>query len=197
MHSLKFIRKYMRIARAVALDNDACYSRQLGCIIVDHLHHIKGLGYNGPSRGTPHTTEESYLREYFWETITDDAKESLRLGYDCTMDETLDRFVEQYADCKTCPRKLLGYKSGEHNHLCSCLHAEQNAIARAGTDLTDCAIYCWTPVPCVSCMGMVINAGIREVHCLDEIYDKRSLFLLKTADVKRSLKLVTHNADEF
>ena len=50
------------------------------------------------------------------------------------------------------------------------VHAEQNAIgyaARNGIDTEGCIIYC-TQTPCISCAKLVVAAGIKEFHYIDE-----------------------------
>ena len=65
--SEKFIKKYMRMANHVADNNNACYSRKLGVVLVkvypDGSSHDVGTGYNGPPRRTPHCDTKEYLEE--------------------------------------------------------------------------------------------------------------------------------------
>ena len=56
-------------------------------------------------------------------------------------------------------------KSLEESHLCRGTHAEQNAIIQAayhGTSTVNSTIYT-THFPCMSCVKILINAGIREI----------------------------------
>lgn len=67
---------------------------------------------------------------------------------------------------EVCPRKLLGFKSGEGLHLCPAAHAERNAIVNAascgiGTEGT--TLYINTNIPCLECAKSIINSGISEV----------------------------------
>jgi dCMP deaminase len=75
-------------------------------------------------------------------------------------------------------RKTRGDLSG-----CPAVHSEVNAIAQAaksGARTQGCTLYCYCGVPCKTCLGIIINAGIEEVVCLPEItgvglfYDKVS-----------------------
>lgn len=43
------------------------------------------------------------------------------------------------------------------------VHGEANAILFARGDLTDCTIYVWPLPPCASCMGLIIQSGIKRV----------------------------------
>ena len=66
-----------------------------------------------------------------------------------------------------CPRKLLGYKSGEGLHLCLASHAEQSLIAQAarlGISLKDCSVFIFASIyPCTVCTGLMINTGIKDI----------------------------------
>lgn len=68
---------------------------------------------------------------------------------------------------KECPRKVLGYKSGEGLHMCLASHAEMSLVAQAarlGISLTNSKVYIYAGVyPCSTCTGIMINAGINEV----------------------------------
>lgn len=68
---------------------------------------------------------------------------------------------------KECPRRALGYKSGEGLHVCSCAHAEQNAIAfaaRKGIPLEGTALIQDAEVwPRIQCATVIMHAGIEAV----------------------------------
>ena len=64
-----------------------------------------------------------------------------------------------------CLRQELNVPSGEKHELCRGTHAEQNAIAQAaakGISTEGSTIYCNT-FPCIICLKLLINAGIKEV----------------------------------
>jgi len=64
-----------------------------------------------------------------------------------------------------CLREKLNVPSGERHELCRGLHAEQNVIIQAavfGTSIRDSTLYC-TNTPCVVCVKMLINAGVKEI----------------------------------
>ena len=64
-----------------------------------------------------------------------------------------------------CLRENMVIPSGERHELCRGLHAEQNAIIQAavfGVSIKDSILYC-TNTPCVVCVKMLINAGVKEI----------------------------------
>ncbi|KYK30292.1 MAG: cytidine deaminase [Thermoplasmatales archaeon SG8-52-3] len=64
-----------------------------------------------------------------------------------------------------CLRENMDIPSGERHELCRGLHAEQNAIIQAavfGVSIKDSILYC-TNTPCVVCVKMLINAGVKEI----------------------------------
>ena len=87
-----------------------------------------------------------------------------------------------------CPRKRLGYKSGEAIHLCPATHGESNAIVRAGKHgiaIDGATMYCYCTLPCKACAGQIINSGIKKVVCLSgEHYDTLAELLFKQANVE-------------
>lgn len=64
-----------------------------------------------------------------------------------------------------CLRKEMNIPSGERHELCRGLHAEQNAIIQAawhGVKIEGSTMYC-VYQPCIICVKMMINAGIKEL----------------------------------
>lgn len=85
-----------------------------------------------------------------------------------------------------CPRRVLGFKSGEGREYCPAIHAEVNAIinaARIGTSTVGTTMYAYCCLPCINCMGSIINAGITRLVCFDEIYDQMSVRLLAESGI--------------
>jgi dCMP deaminase len=65
-----------------------------------------------------------------------------------------------------CPRRKMGYASGEGLEHCPAVHAESNAIidaARKGASTINSTLYMNCIIPCKDCMAKLINAGIRTV----------------------------------
>jgi len=86
--------------------------------------------------------------------------------------EPVDIKDESFAG-KGCPRRALGYKSGQGLHICPAAHAERNVLinaARYGTRLHCCALYTTSPTPCRECAKDIVNAGIFVVYCNDAEY---------------------------
>ena len=95
------------------------------------------------------------------------------------------------AGCKHCNeigciRQKLGSPSGTDVELCRGAHAEMNAIcqaARFGICLDKSIIYSST-YPCVWCMKMIINSGIRKVYYIEDYPDTLSKQLANEAGIE-------------
>jgi len=85
-----------------------------------------------------------------------------------------------------CLREKLKIPSGERHELCRGLHAEQNAFLQAalhGVSVEAGKIYA-TNQPCIICVKMLINAGIKEIVIADRYPDKIARDFLKEARIK-------------
>ncbi len=95
---------------------------------------------------------------------------------------------------ETCPRRLLGFKSGEGLVNCPAVHAEVNAVtnaARVGASTINSTIYMNCILPCKDCMAVLINAGIRSI-VVDEVtpYHELSMDMISQCKIKvRKFKL--------
>jgi dCMP deaminase len=70
----------------------------------------------------------------------------------------------KHCTSEICVRKNL--KSGENPELCRGIHAEANCIIQAaihGTSIKGDTILYSTTFPCMSCLKLLINAGIKKV----------------------------------
>jgi len=93
--------------------------------------------------------------------------------------------------CQTqayCPRAKLGFKSGQAIELCPAQHAERNAISNAaknGISTAGASLYCNCGLPCKDCAGALINAGIKEVVCMqnEPAYDSMAAHLFTDANI--------------
>jgi len=170
----------MRLARQIATDDNPCLSRQVGVVVVDpSTNGIVGAGYNGPPEGTPHCNDVKFLENFFWPQLT--AKEKMEVHdtmrdspwwWNRPSDTSHKREVCAYiANCNACPRNVLGYSSGKRSELCSCQHAERNALNKLSIPAKGLVMFCWCGVPCIQCTGSIINAGIKELYCLKQIED--------------------------
>lgn len=159
---------YFKIAQAVA-QGSKCLSRRIGAVIVLN-DAIVSTGYNGPPSGTPHCNER----------ISSEC-ESLQYGR-----------VGLRSDI--CPRRQLGFSSGQGLHLCPAAHAETNAIAnaaRSGTSLFGSTMYLTCEIPCSRCLASIIRAGIVEVVCTSmSNYDELGKFIVTSTP---SLSLRVYN----
>lgn len=174
------------MAKFVAEDQNPCFSRQIGSVIVDpDANRVMSTGYNGPPRGTPHTNTVEYLREFLWPHLSQ--KDKWELMNSCDVANLKNEWVNHYINCKTCPRKLLGIPSGQRPELCSCEHSERNAIFNAGCDLKGCYIFCWCGIPCQDCTKAICNSQLSKVYCLASDlpdYSPGSRWIFKNSGVK-------------
>lgn len=74
-----------------------------------------------------------------------------------------------------------GPESGvEHSSVCSCIHAEMNAIAwaaRNGIALEGSTMYV-THAPCPACAKLIINSGVSSVVYRNEYRSEEGVILL-------------------
>jgi len=85
-----------------------------------------------------------------------------------------------------CLRQQMSVKSGERHELCRGLHAEQNAIIQAavfGVSISGSTLYC-TNTPCVVCVKMLINAGVKEIIYSGEYPDDLAKKMLNESSIK-------------
>ena len=86
---------------------------------------------------------------------------------------------------KGCLREKLGIPSGERHEICRGTHAEQNAIVQAakhGTSTEESVLYC-THLPCLQCVKILINAGVKTVVFQGDYPDPLSREFLAEAGV--------------
>jgi len=189
----KFIKHYMRMAKFVGEDCNSCYSRKIGVVIVDpRANKVLGTGYNSPPRGVPHNDDPGYLEYVVWPQLKDEEKAKAvgceGAGPPCPVSDCvmMNDFVKKYGNTRICPRKAIGAPSGARLELCSCAHAETNAIVNASNDLYGAEMFCWCGCPCVECTKLIINSGIKKVYIIDwgRDYSFGSRFLFSKAGVE-------------
>ena len=158
--------------------NSKCLSRKIGAVLVKDKS-IIGTGYNGPPRGIPDCTKR-------WESDSFLISCVSKRIYETDADLNFADFNKSI-----CPRKSLGYKSGEGVELCVAGHAERNALinsARNGICTKDAKLYLTCEIPCTPCLIEIINSGIEEIVVTDDIlYDKLSQYLFKFSNLKKRL----------
>jgi dCMP deaminase len=167
---------FYTICKAVS-SNSKCFSRQIGAILVKDKS-IISTGYNGPPRGIP-TCDKRYkldnnLRQMFIEKGIDINNDSLFKG--------------------KCPRRILGYGSGEGLQYCVAGHAERNCLINAGrngisTKYTKMYMTC--SIPCSPCLVEIINAGVEEIIVSElNYYDVSAKYLIEQSELTvRKFKL--------
>lgn len=164
----------MRLARQIAIDDNPCFSRHVGVVVVDpSTNGIVGAGYNGPPEGTPHCNDVAFLKGFFWPQLTarEKVQLSIKSGKSWLDSQDIDATCEFLSKRNECPRNMLGYSSGKRPELCSCQHAERNALNKLSIPAKGLIMFCWCGVPCIQCTGSIINAGIKEVFCLKQTED--------------------------
>jgi len=85
-----------------------------------------------------------------------------------------------------CLREKLNVPPGERHELCRGLHAEQNVIIQAavfGISIKDSVLYC-TNTPCVVCVKMLINAGVKEIVFSGDYPDDLAKKMLSESNIK-------------
>lgn len=132
---------------------------------------VVATGYNGPPRDIPHCGLPRFA--------TDKKLQALLRPVVCE--------ISRDVIASTCPRRLLGYTSGTHMELCPAQHAEANCVsnaARLGVITLASTLYMNCVIPCESCMGKLINAGINEIVVDDDrVYDEYTQYLIDNSYV--------------
>lgn len=166
---LKWDSFFLKICDEVSKQS-SCLSRQIGSVLVKDKT-IIGTGYNGPPRGVPHCGErykiDPELREYLKSKNIDPDKPRIEL---------------------TCPRYVMGYKSGEGLQWCIAGHAERNSLinaARMGIKTKGTILYMNCGIPCTPCLVEIINAGVEEIVVSKlSFYDSSAKYLLDNSHLK-------------
>lgn len=158
---------YLRICDTVA-QRSKCLSRKCGSIIVK-ADTIVSAGYNGPPRDVKHCTERDYEFYRHFNHTTE--------NHHGVWDHT------------RCPRKNLGYASGEGIFLCPAAHGERNAITQAaknGISTDGATLYVNTGWSCHECCKSIINAGIKTLVIWADCkpYDIWGPILIKEAGIE-------------
>ncbi len=85
-----------------------------------------------------------------------------------------------------CKREQENIPSGQQHEFCRGVHAEQNSIIQAayhGLAIKDSVLYC-THHPCVTCLKMLINAGINTIYYEHNYSDKLSTNIIGESQLK-------------
>ncbi len=84
-----------------------------------------------------------------------------------------------------CRREQMNIKSGTRHELCRGVHAEQNAVIQAavfGVSVKDGILYS-THHPCVLCVKILINAGIKKVIYKDGYPDDLAQEMIEESEM--------------
>ena len=88
-----------------------------------------------------------------------------------------------FEDDGRCPRRILGFASGQGLELCRARHAERESIKNAqskGVDTNGLTMYMTCECPCVHCATAIGNAGIKTIYIKEHPdYDKMGREVLK------------------
>jgi len=163
---------YLNICKEVGKKSH-CHSRQIGAILVkDKI--IISTGYNGPARGVPPC--------------------NVRYYNDMVLKKEIEKMpthpiLKDAHKNKICPRKFLGYKSGEGLEWCPAVHAEKNCLlssARTGISTKGATLYIDAEIsPCTQCFSASVNAGVDEVVVIkNKIYDPTLEWVMKNTFLK-------------
>jgi dCMP deaminase len=156
---------FLSIAEAVA-QKSSCYSRKLGAVLVRD-NAIISTGFNGVARGIPDC--------------------SSRYEKDLALMKHLAAFPSGKA-ALTCPRRILGFGSGEGMQWCYARHAEENAItqaARSGVSTKGSTLYLNWKTPCLHCLQACINAGVLEIVVTElASYNEQAQFIIDHTKIK-------------
>lgn len=153
---------FLNVCEVIAA-NSMCMSRHNGAILVRD-NSIIATGYNGPPRGVPHCGRDRIEFDHF-----------LRDRMTKTLDPT-------FTDIDRCPRKAMGFESGDGLDYCIAAHAEQNCVANAarlGVTTLGSELYMNDQIPCKVCLVILINAGIHSIIVTRlECYDDAGQYLV-------------------
>jgi len=158
------------VCKAVA-SKSPCLSRKIGAILVRD-NAVVATGYNGPARGVLHCGHERLMKD---EVLAAEL-------------ENKGKYLHAPNHLRTtCPRRLLGYVSGEGMEWCPAAHAEANCIATAarfGVSVKDTTLYMNSVIPCKNCLTLLINAGITNIVVdVVRVYDKHSQYIISNSDL--------------
>jgi dCMP deaminase len=66
----------------------------------------------------------------------------------------------------------VGCIEDKNKHCIRSVHAEVNAIMKAGEKVADSELYC-SHTPCIECCKVIINSGIKKVYYIFDYFDSR------------------------
>lgn len=178
------------ICLAVA-SNSKCLSRKIGAVLVRNGC-IISTGTNGPPRkihhcGIRHRYDTNLRDKYLKYGILKEFDLSI-VGRVRLMEGKPIIHGYDSIEFDQCPRRLLGYKSGEGIDLCVAAHAEENAILNCtfnNINLEGSVMFMTCSIPCAKCLVKILQVGIKELVVSEyKYYDESSEFLVKDSKLE-------------
>jgi len=157
--------------------NSKCFSRKIGSVLVKDKS-IISTGYNGPPRGVPTCDKRWRIDPKFYTKYAKEYAEFLKDGKSSE---------------GVCPRRIIGFPSGQGLEICPAGHAERNALINAarhgirvkGMSDEPTTLYMSCGVPCSPCLVEIINAGVSEIVVTGiSLYDATAEYLLQNSNLK-------------
>jgi dCMP deaminase len=145
-----------------ASQRGACSRRQVGALIIDPVSHdIIEPGYNGPPSGHPDCLQGACPRgRHFPHVVTVVTGVALGAADYGVHDETVCGWDGKPWPCPDTVEPGSSYDTGPGR--CIAIHAELNAIIRAGRRARGAWMYL-THEPCDGCMKAIMGSGIVRV----------------------------------
>jgi len=171
------VKYWMRVAGMIEESENPCYSRKIGVVIINPATDtLVSIGHNGPPYGNPSCDDKDYLQDVVWPQLTETERQHAFELMKKEMHPITEYchenwFATYYAGCKVCPRRLIGADSGKRLEICSCAHAEHNAVVNAARDLSGFFMICHCGIPCTECSKTIVSSGIQTVVCLARARD--------------------------
>ncbi|GIU69124.1 MAG: hypothetical protein KatS3mg002_0360 [Candidatus Woesearchaeota archaeon] len=166
MVDLNLANSMLRIAYATA-KKSRCFSRQIGAVLTNSDTVVITTATNGP----PFPLPECDKRLEFGDNFTREQRNDLK------------NFEKN-----SCPRRILGFKSGEGLEYCLAVHAERNALLKAaklGVSTKNGKLFLTCNIPCKDCLIEILEAGIKEIYVTEfSYYDKMSEFILRNSNLE-------------
>jgi dCMP deaminase len=174
--------------------NSKCLSRQIGSVLVRDKS-IISTGYNGPPIGVPPCSIRHRYDDNLW-NLLNSSHQGLtyikdKLSKCFISKEPSDQYKRETIILDQCPRRILGFKSGEGIEICVAGHSERNSLinaAKNGICTKGTTMYMTCPIPCTQCLIEIVNSGVEEIVVTSlDFYDKSSKYILETSGLKYRL----------
>ena len=179
-----------------------------------HLVNYKEMGSSNPLESITNTTRNDTLMitdnriswDKYWMKITDDISlrsTCIRHNFGCLIVKDNEIIATGYNGAPKyfphctevgCIRDKLKIESGTRHEICRGVHAEQNALLKAGRDSAGATLYV-NGYPCKICAKLIINSGIKRVVMKGTYADKEGLKILGEALIETTIYRDDENED--